>query len=82
MIDKNIDIRKTFNDYREECAIKFMHLTVPTKHKWINKKISDIKFPDGALVLYIKRNGKRILPKESTRIKQDDKITLTLPIDN
>ena len=81
MIDNEIDIRKTFNDYQEECAIKFMRLTVPAKHQWIDKKISDIDFPDGSLALYIKRDGKRILPKESTKLKEGDRITLTLPIE-
>ena len=82
MIDENVDIRKTFNDYQEECAIKFMRLTIPTKHKWIGKKISEIDFPDGSLALYIKRDGIRILPKESTRIKEGDRITLTLPVED
>ena len=82
MIDENVDIRKTFNDYQEECAIKFMHLTVPAKHKWIGKKISEIKFPDGSLVLYLKRNSKKILPKECTRLKEGDRITLTLPLED
>ncbi|MBQ7764247.1 potassium/proton antiporter [bacterium] len=81
MIDKEIDIRKTFNDYQEECAIKFMRVTVPAKHQWINKKISDITFPYNSLVLYIKRDGKRILPKEITRIKEGDRITLTFQTD-
>ena len=82
MIDKNVDIRKTFNDYQEDCAIKFMRLTVPAKHQWINKKISEISFPDDSLALYIKRDGKRILPKESTKIKEGDRITLTLPVED
>lgn len=82
MIDEKIDIKKTFNDYQEECAIKFLRLTVPTKHQWIGKKISEIIFPDNSLALYIKRDGKRILPKESTKIKEGDRITLTLPIED
>lgn len=82
MIDENVDIRKTFNDYQEECAIKFMHLIVPAQHQWIGKKISEISFPDGSLALYIKRDGKRVLPKESTKIREGDRITLTLPIED
>lgn len=82
MIDVNIDIKKTFNDYQEECAIKFMRLTVPAKHQWVGKKISEISFPDGSLALYIKREGSRILPKESTRIKSGDRITLTVPLED
>ena len=82
MIDENVDIKKTFNDYQEECAIKFMRVTVPAKHQWIDKKIRDIKFPDEALVLYIKRGKDKILPKDSTEIKEGDKITLTVPLED
>lgn len=82
MIDEKVDVRKTFNDYQEECAIKFMRLTIPAKHQWVGKKISEIKFPDESLALYIKRDGKRILPRESTRIMVGDRITLTLPVED
>lgn len=82
MVDENIDIRKTFNDYQEECAIRFMRVTVPANHKWVNKKISDITFPENSLVLYIKRGKDKILPKSITRIKEGDKITLTFPSEN
>ena len=82
MIDKNVDIKKTFNDYHEECAIKFLKLVVPVNHQWIGKKIRDIKFPDGALALVIKRGKDKVLPRESTVIKEGDKITLVLPIEN
>ena len=81
MIDDKIDIKKTFDDYQEECAIKFMKFTVPPNHQWINKKISDITFPEGGLALVIKRNHKKILPKDNTKIKEGDRITLTLPLE-
>ena len=81
MIDDSVDIKKTFNDYQEECAIKFIRITVPRKHDWINKKISDINIPNGSVILYIKRNGYKILPTKSTRIKEFDRITLTTPIE-
>lgn len=82
MIDEKVDIKKTFNDYQEECAIKFMRMTVPTKHQWVGRKIRDIKFPEESLVLYIKRGKDRILPKETTEIKEGDKITLTVPLED
>ena len=82
MIDYNIDIRKTFNDYQEECAIKFVRITVPTKHQWIGKKIRDINFPNNLLALYIKRGRKKILPNNSTKIKEGDRITLASPTED
>lgn len=79
MIDEEFDIRKTFNDYKEECAVKYIKMTIPDKHKWIGKQIRDIKFPNNALALVIKRNGEDILPENSTKLKAGDKITLTIP---
>lgn len=81
MLDKHSDIRKTLNNYHEECAIKFLKATVPQNHAWIGQKIKDITFPQNSLVLVIKRDGKRILPKEITKIKEGDIITLTIPSD-
>ena len=81
MIDNFYDIKKTFNDYEEECAIKFMRVTVPPKHEWIGKRIRDITFPQNALVLIIKRGNNRLMPKNHTKIKEGDRITLTVPSD-
>lgn len=80
MIDKEFDIRKTFNDYREECAVKYIKMTIPDNHDWIGKQIKDIKFPNNALALTIKRGQSDILPEENTKIKAGDKITLTIPV--
>lgn len=82
MVDEKVDIKKTFNDYQEECAVKFMRVTVPAKHKWIGKKIRDISFPDKSLALIIKRGKEKILAKETTIIKEGDRITLTVPMED
>ena len=82
MIEKRIDIKKTFNDYQEECAIKYMRVTIPNNHQWIGKYIRDIKLPDNALVLVIKRGKKRILPQNNTKIQAGDRITLATPTED
>lgn len=79
MLDKHSDIRKTFNDYQEECAIKFIRLTVPKNHEWVGQKIREINFPHDALVLYIRRDGEKILPQNSTKILANDIVTFTIP---
>lgn len=79
MIDTKFDIRETFNDYQEECAVRFLRVKVPNKHFWIGKKIKNITFPQNAKVLFIKRDGKKILPKESTEILKNDIVTLIIP---
>ena len=59
-----------------------MRVTVPAKHKWIGKKIRDISFPDKSLALIIKRGKEKILAKETTIIKEGDRITLTVPMED
>ena len=39
MIDPHVDIKKTFNDYEEECAVKLLRITVPKNHEWVGKPI-------------------------------------------
>ncbi len=79
MLDEFSDIRKTFNDYQEECAIKLLKIKIPSGHDWINKEIKDISFPQSALALVITRNEEKIIPKGSTTLKENDEITISLP---
>ena len=80
MLDEFSDIRKTFNDYQEECAIKLLKINIPAGHDWINKEIKDISFPQNALALVITRNNEKIIPKGSTILKENDEITISLPM--
>lgn len=82
MIDEFSDVRKTFNDYQEEYAIKLMKIKINESHEWCNKKIKDVSFPDNALVLFIKRLEDRIIPKGNTKIEKDDILFMSLPTEN
>ena len=79
MVDSTGDIREIFNDFEEECAIKFLSVTIPPEHEWIGKMIQDIDSPKMALALTINRDGKEILPNNCTKIMAGDRITFTLP---
>lgn len=82
MIDPHVDIKKTFNDYEEECAIKLLRITVPKNHEWVGKPIRCVEFPQKSLAVLIKRKQERIIPKNSTVIQAGDNITLSLPAIN
>ena len=79
MIDPHVDIKKTFNDYEEECAVKLLRITVPQNHEWVGKPIRCVEFPQKSLAVLIKRKQERIIPKNSTVIQAGDNITLSLP---
>lgn len=82
MIDPHVDIKKTFNDYEEECAVKLLRITVPKNHEWVGKPIRCVEFPQKSLAILIKRKQERIIPKNSTVIQAGDNITLSLPAIN
>lgn len=80
MIDPHVDIKKTFNDYEEECAVKLLRITVPKNHEWVGKPIRCVEFPQKSLAVLIKRKQERIIPKNSTVIQAGDNITLSLSL--
>ncbi len=82
MIDPHTDIKKIFNDYEEECAVKLLRITVPKNHEWVGKPIRCVEFPQKSLAVLIKRKQERIIPKNSTVIQAGDNITLSLPAIN
>lgn len=82
MIDPHVDIKKTFNDYEEECAVKLLRITFPKNHEWVGKPIRCVEFPQKSLAVLIKRKQERIIPKNSTVIQAVDNITLSLPAIN
>lgn len=82
MIDEFSDVRKTFTDYQEECAIKIVQINIENNNDWIGKEIKDINFPDGSLALMIKRNDEKITPKGNTIIQNGDSIVLSLSTAN
>ena len=76
MIDKFSDVRKTFNDFQQESAIALNKVLIHESHHWINQYIKDIDFHGKALILMITRKGKKIVPKGSTRIHENDEVLI------
>lgn len=79
MIDDNLDVRKTFNDYQEESAITLMRMFIPEGHNWVNKTIKEVNVPTGSLAIMIKRGGETIITKGDTKILAGDNVILSVP---
>ena len=82
MIDRFSDVRKTFNDFQQESAIVLNKVTVDENHHWNKIAIKDIQFNSKALILTITRNGKKILPKGSTVLKENDEVLIGTTYEN
>ena len=76
MIDRFSDVRKTFNDFQAESAIALNKIIIQDSHPWIGQTLKDIHFDGKTLILMITRNGKKIVPKGSTKILENDEILI------
>ena len=76
MINADGDILKTFNDYSEEAPVQFIRLIMRPGHVWIGRMIKETPIPPETLLLFIRRDGKDIIPHGSTLIEENDILVL------
>ena len=55
-----------------------MRIFVSDSHEWSGKKISEITFPEGSLVLMVKHGDSTIVPKGDTVIEAGDDVILSV----
>ena len=72
LLDNNISVLKTFNDYVEEKNTKVMEVKIEGNCKLINKSIMDANIPEEILIAMIKREDEIIIPKGASIIKEGD----------
>ncbi len=76
MTDCFSDVRKTFNDYQQESAIALNKILIKDSHPWKGCPIKDISLSNNALILLIERDGKKIVPKGKTVLKENDEVLI------
>ncbi|MBQ7847893.1 MAG: potassium/proton antiporter [Clostridia bacterium] len=77
MIDESGDVMKTFNDYSEEVAVRFVKFILPEGHKWCGRQLREMTLPPGTLAVLIERNGEKIVPRGTTVLEAGDKVILS-----
>ena len=77
MIDDEVNVMKTFNDYSDESEVQFIKLSVQPDCNWAGRKIKDIPFPRGLLVVMILRDKEKIIPTGKTQILAGDVVVLS-----
>lgn len=82
MLDRFNDVRKTFNDYQQESAIALNKMIITESHPWCGNAIKDIQFNGKALILMITRKNKKIVPKGSTILKENDEVLIGTTFQN
>ena len=76
MIDNNVDVSKTFNDYQEESSVCFIKIHIDEKHPWEDKTLSELPLPSSFLVTLILRNDENIVPKGNTILEKGDLLVI------
>ncbi len=79
MIDEELDVLKTFNDYSEEVDLQFIKLAITEKHPWRDKAVRDLILPPDTLLVLVLRGMKTIVPDGNTMLWKDDVVVLSAP---
>lgn len=76
MIDKNADVRKTFNDYQEESDISFIKIHIGKGHAWSGQMLKDIPFASHLLIVLILRGEEKLVPNGNTVVEEGDMLVV------
>lgn len=77
MIDTDLDVLKTFNDYNDKANLQFIKLVVTQAHPWQGKPIKEITLPPDTLVILVMRNQTPMIPNGETVILEGDTVVLS-----
>ena len=80
MIDAEGDVRRTFNDYRDEDGMSFVKFKVGAGHPFSGRSLADIGSATDMLVVLVLRDGAHpVLPNGDTVIQEGDLLVMAAP---
>lgn len=80
MIDAEGDVRRTFNDYRDEDGMSFVKFKVGAGHPFSGRSLADIGSATDMLVVLVLRDGAHpVLPNGDTVIEEGDLLVMAAP---
>lgn len=80
MIDAEGDVRRTFNDYRDEDGMSFVRLKMGAGHPFAGRSLADIGSATDMLVVLVLRDGAHpVLPNGDTVIEEGDLLVMAAP---
>lgn len=63
-------------EFENDIGIRLREVSVKPEHSWANKRIRDLNIPQHTVLVSVCRDGKAIIPKGNTWIKEGDIVTL------
>ena len=80
MIDTTGDVRRTFNDYRNEDGFSFIKLKIAAEHPFVNKSLTQVGAATNMLVALVLHKGKQpVIPNGDTVIREGDLLVMAAP---
>lgn len=76
MVDEEQNVMKTFSDYQEEQQIQLIQMKMKHGHKYIGKRIADLRIRNMLIVL-VKRGEEDIVPRADVVICEGDILVLS-----
>lgn len=76
MIDRNQDVRRTFNDYQEESDVSFVKLHVSAGHRMAGKALKELPLAPDFLAALLLRGKETLVPDGDTVVEEGDLLIL------
>lgn len=76
LVDNEETVMKTFNDYQDDRDLSLIEIPMEEGHQWCGMTLREIHLPQNMVVLMIRRDGKTILPKGTTKVRSQDVLVL------
>lgn len=77
LVESGESVLKTFTDYEEELPAELVELKVESCSPLAGKRLRDAVFPEGTLVVMLKRQRDVIIPNGSTQLRVGDHLVLS-----
>ena len=76
MIDRNQDVRRTFNDYQDENDVSFVKLHVSAGHRMAGKALKELPLAPDFLAALLLRGKETLVPNGETVVEEGDLLIL------
>ena len=76
MIDRNQDVRRTFNDYQEDNDVSFVKLHVSAGHRMAGKALKELPLAPDFLAALLLRGKENLVPNGETVVEEGDLLIL------
>ena len=76
LVDNEETVMKTFNDYQDDRDLSLIEIPMEDEHQWCGMTLKEIHLPQNMVVLMIRRDGRTILPKGTTKVRSQDVLVL------